>query len=118
MNKIVLWQLKLCCLYKEEYLEVVSRMLSSFNVRYLYEVEKDSLFVVKIAFFFGNSLIDFFFFNVLKQKKFTEKKCRLLWSCEMKWEIDVATEAAETMLISMAKSKPGQASKNEKKMNL
>ena len=36
----------------------------------------------------------------------------------MKWEIDVATVAAETMLISMAKSKPGQASKNEKKMNL
>lgn len=51
MNKILLWQLKLCCLYKEEYLEVVSRMLSCFNVRYLYEVEKDSLFVVKIAFF-------------------------------------------------------------------
>lgn len=54
----------------------------------------------------------------LNRRSSQRKSAGCCGPCEMKWEIDVVTEAAETMLISMAKSKSGRVSKNEKKMNL
>ena len=57
----------------------------------------------------------FFFLMCLNTRSSQRKSAGCCGPCEMKWEIDVVTEAAETMLISMAKSKPGRVSKNEKK---